>query len=235
MGEECPKPLVNENAVISLEGRFINREFKRVHVDIIWLHRPNSADTFDISITGKESYRYISAKEFRYMEFKQDGVRRLMAMHHLKENVGESPLKWDDFELLAQGNYLCYDSLHNDSTVLYTSRSQAWYTISKSLTSEPDFLQMKGPRGESRKLYIHAWKKYDGLNVPTIIDFEGDDYSGSLWTRAAFRFFEPAKEVKKPIQEARYQLPTGLTEAKKSMFGNGLDSEVKIPLILQVH
>ena len=91
LAEECPQPLLNGNAVVSIEGRFINREFKRVHVDIIWRHRQDSIDTFDITISRKESYRYISAKEFRYMEFKPEGIRRQMAMHHLKENIGDSP------------------------------------------------------------------------------------------------------------------------------------------------
>jgi len=234
--EECPEPLVQENAVISLEGRFVNRDFRRIHVDIIWLHRPNSADTFDITISRKESFRYVSAKEYRYMEFKPGGIRRQMAMHHLKENIGESPLKWDDFELLAHGNYLCHDSLHNDSATLYTSRSQAWFTIRRNHSTMPDSLQMNGPFGETRKLYIHSWKNFNDFTVPAIIDFQGNNYTGSLWTRTAFRFYEPI-EYKKAIvpSKVKYRLPTGVAKEFSSTLGNGLDREIKVPLILQVH
>lgn len=232
--EECPEPLVQENAVISLEGRFVNRDYKRIHVDIIWRHKPTSADTFDITVSRKESFRYVSAKEFRYMEFKPENVRRQMAMHHLKENIGESPLKWDDFELLAHGHYLCHDSLHNDSTLLYTSRSQAWFTIQRNSGTRPDSLQMNGPFGETRKLYIHSWKKFTVFTVPAIIDIQGNNYTGSLWTRAAFRFFEPI-EPSKPIPLVKYQLPEGLNQARQSMFGDRLDRESKVPLILEMH
>ena len=48
--EECPKLLMDSAAVISAEGRFINREHSRIHVDIIWQHQPFTADTFDISV-----------------------------------------------------------------------------------------------------------------------------------------------------------------------------------------
>ena len=235
LADVCPQDFIGTSAVISLEGRFVNREFSRVHTDIIWRHHPNEADTFDITLSGKESYRYISTPDFRYLEFKKENVRRQMAMHHLQEYIGESPLKWDDVELLARGNYLCYDSLHNDSAVLYTAYSQAWYSIVKGLGSQPDSLQMNGPRGETRKLHIHSWKEYSAITVPTITDFDGNAYTGSLWTRTAFRIYKPAEA--KPFPKIEEPKTPHLQKIYKteSVFWNRLDSEVEVPLKLQMH
>ena len=52
LADVCPQDFIGTSAVISLEGRFVNREFSRVHTDIIWRHYPNEADTFDITLSG---------------------------------------------------------------------------------------------------------------------------------------------------------------------------------------
>lgn len=75
---------------VSLEGRFVNRDFFPVHLSLAWKHVPGSADTFDIVLSGKESFRYVSSKDFRYMEFQKEKARRQMARHHLQEFIGNS-------------------------------------------------------------------------------------------------------------------------------------------------
>jgi hypothetical protein len=94
---------------------------------------------------------------------------------------------------------------------------------------------MNGPRGEIRKLHVHAWKEYSGITVPTIIDFKGNDYTGNLWTRTAFRIYEPIE--KKPFPKVEKPETPHLQKIYKteSVFWNRLDSEVEVPLKLQMH
>ena len=223
VAEECPQLLVDSAAIISIEGRFVNREHSRVHVDIMWQHEPLSADTFDISLPHS-AFRYVSAPQFRYVEIKPENIRRQMAMHHLKEFIGETPLKWDDFELLARGSFLCPDSLHRDSTILYTAISQTWFTLNVE-KSQPDSVRMSGPAGEKRKIFIHSWKSYDGIFLPAILDIQGSNYSGSLWIRTAKRV--PAKQNFTPEEKP--------AKEEKSFLWNWSNAESEVPLILQMH
>lgn len=224
--EECPSPWIDFPAVISAEGRFINRENVRVHVDLIWQHLPDAADTFDITISGRESFRYISSADYRYMEYFPGRIPRQMAMHHLRETIGKSPLRWDDLELLAQGIFLCRDSLHQDSAFVYPARSQTWFRI-RFNHPKPDTVWMFGS-GEERRLTVHSWNLYDGIFMPTIIDLKGNGESGSFWIRTARRLSPPAPkkaEVSETPQSAsRWASP----------IWNGLNRKSKIALILQM-
>ncbi len=114
---ECPASpdsTFDSDAQISVEGRFTNREFLPVHFSLSWRHVPGSADTFDIVLSGKDSFRYVSSRDFRYMEFRKENARRQMARHHLQEFIGESPLTWEHLENLARGNLPCEDSTENN-------------------------------------------------------------------------------------------------------------------------
>lgn len=180
---ECPQGAASENFLASIEGRFVNREFSPVHVDLVWRHAPLSADTFDIILSGRESFRYVSTENFRFMEYRRERARRQMATHHLVEFIGESPLTWEHFERLARGFLPCDDSLARDS------------------------------------IRIHGWKSFDGVELPAILDFRGKGGSGALWVRS----------VQKIVPKDSSDAPM------LSIFGDGTDSEAKIPLILQMH
>ncbi len=228
LAEECPRALISSAAVVSAEGRFVNRENLSVRFDLIWQHLPGIADTFDITLSGKRSFRYVSSPDFRYLEYLPGRIPRQMAMHHLKENIGESPVKWDDLELLSQGAFLCQDSSHSDSSSLYTAKSQAWFRLKPNSSSQPDTLSMFGPRSETRTLSIHSWGDYDGIRLPTIIDVRGANDSGVLWVRTARRILPKARP------RANFE-KTEKDSPSPSPLWNGLDGESKIPLILQMH
>lgn len=225
--EECPVAILPSAVVVSAEGRFVNRENIEVHVDLMWQHLPGIADTFDVTLSGNRSFRYVSAPDFRYMEYLPGRIPRQMAMHHLKENIGESPLKWDDFELLSQGDFLCRDSAHSDTSTLYTAKSQAWLHLKPSSPIQPDSLSMFGPRQETRSLYIHSWGDYGGIRLPTIIDIRGANDSGSLWIRTA-RQILPKAGTPATFEKA------GKPPLSPSPLWNGPDGESKIPLVLQM-
>lgn len=115
---ENPEGKLGSDAQISVEGRFINREFLPVHLSLSWRHAPTSADTFDI-VLSNDSFRYVSAENFRYMEFRKENARRQMASHHLQEFIGESPLTWNHLESLARGNLPCDDSTGSDTISIH--------------------------------------------------------------------------------------------------------------------
>ncbi len=180
----CPEIPLDSDFQISIEGRFVNRDFFPVHLDLAWRHALGSADTFDIVLSGKESFRYVSSKDFRYMEFRKENARRQIAMHHLQEFIGESPLTWNHLESLARGNLPCEE----------------------------------GPGPDT--IAVHSRKDYDGITLPAIIDFSGKGGHGSLWVRTA-------RKIPRDIPERSSGFP--------SILWHGVDSEAKIPLILQMY
>jgi len=120
--DECSESTLDSEVQVSLEGRFVNRDFFPVHLSLAWIHVPGSADTFDIVLSGKESFRYVSSKDFRYMEFRKEKARRQMARHHLQEFIGESPLTWNHLESLARGNLPCEDSAGPDTIAVHSRK-----------------------------------------------------------------------------------------------------------------
>ncbi len=119
---ECPENSLDTGFQASIEGRFVNRDFFPVHFTLFWRHVPRSADTFDIVLSGRDSFRYVSSKDFRYMEFRKEKARRQMARHHLQEFIGESPLTWNHLESLARGNLPCEDSAAPDTVAIHSRK-----------------------------------------------------------------------------------------------------------------
>ncbi|MCK9181882.1 MAG: hypothetical protein M0P13_03245 [Fibrobacteraceae bacterium] len=211
--------------LISAEGQFINREYSRIRIELFWKHHVQAPDSFDITISGKTSYRYITTPNYRYIEMLPQKIKRQMAIHHLKEYIGISPLKWDDLELLANGDFACKDSSNKNSNRLATALSQTWFSLTFN-SPHPDSIQMNGAKGEKRHIRIHTWSSYDGIYLPAVIDIKGQNYSGSLWVRTAKVIHDNAQEKTK----------TGKKQEKKifSPLWNGGDGEIKVPLILQM-
>lgn len=218
---ECEFSFADSAAVISIEGRFVNREFSRIGIDLIW--QKAEADTFDVTVSGRESYRYVSTPDFRYMEYRPENVRRLLAAHHLKENIGASPLKWDDLELLARFLFRCPDSLAA-SNVFQPTRSAAWKSVSVNSKIQPDTIEMKSYQNEIRTLTVHRWANFDGILLPTSIDIAGKNYSGSLWIRTARR-----QESFSPRQKS------STSPFFQKLTESGLKEEAEVPFVLQVH
>lgn len=219
---ECEFSLVDSAAVISIEGRFVNREFSRVGIDLIW-QRTQLADTFDIVLSGSESFRYVSSPDFRYMEYRPENVRRQMATHHLKENIGNSPLLWDDLELLARFLFRCPDSLPPDSNLFQTTRSAAWKSVAVNSKIRPDSITMKSYRNEIRTLFIHRWANFNGIFLPSSFDIASGKDSGSLWIRSVQR------------QGGAPKPRVSTSPFFQKLTETGLKDESEVPFVLQMH
>lgn len=176
---ECPTAASDENFLASIEGRFVNREFFPVHVDLVWRHAPLSADTFDIILSGRESFRYVSTKDFRFMEYRKEKVRRQMASHHLGEFIGDSPLTWEHFERLARGVLPCEDSLARDSVHIHDWKSFDGIEL-------PAILDFHG-KGGSGALWVRSVQKI----VP-------DNSAKASASRSIFRY-GPDSKAKIPL------------------------------------
>lgn len=121
-GEEVPGTRLDSSVVVSVEGQFVNRDFSPVRFDLVWKHLPASADTFDIVLSDGESFRYVSSGSFRYMEYRNEKVRRQMAAHHLKEFIGESPVTWNHLEALFRGELPAETQTETDTVHIHGIR-----------------------------------------------------------------------------------------------------------------
>lgn len=92
----CPHFLVSSPMVVNIEGRFINKKLSRESMDVEWRHHPEALDTFFVNLPDREQIRYITSGESRYMEIGKNKITRRLGTHHLKENLGETPLKLVD-------------------------------------------------------------------------------------------------------------------------------------------
>ena len=220
----CPRYLLEKDLVVNIEGRFVNEQKIRTSMDIQWRHHQEALDTFWVSFPEATPFSFVTAGESRYLEFDNPKVKRQLGLHHLRENIGNTPLKLDDLELLAVGAFLCKDTTEQPATVLSTAFSNTWWTLTMNRTEEPDSITMRGAFRESRTLRIGQWKNFSGARLPTLIKLSSENYQGEMWVRSAY-------------------LPQSLNEdpVKKHYNGNWLFRKVpgegkrKIPLILKLN
>ena len=99
--ELCPHFLLDKDLIVNVEGRFVNEAKSRTSMDIQWRHHPEALDTFYVSFPNAKPFRFITAGAYRYMEFENPKVKRQLGLHHLRETIGNTPLRLDDLELLA--------------------------------------------------------------------------------------------------------------------------------------
>ena len=134
----------------------------------------------------KTLFRNKKTGEYRYLEFENPRVKRQLGLHHLRENIGDTPLKLDDLELLAIGPFLCKDTTEQPATVLSTAFSNTWWSLTMNRTEEPDSIGMRGAFKESRTFRIGQWKDFSGAKLPTLIKLSSANYQGDLWIRSAY-------------------------------------------------
>jgi hypothetical protein len=146
----CPHFLLESPMVVNIEGFFINEKMSRVSLDVEWRHHPEALDTFFVNQPDVPKFNFITAGEYRYMEFPDIKVKRQLGTHHLKEHIGETPLKLDDMELLANGQFLCRDSSIQKPNILSTAFSMAWWSLITDSLPHPTRVTMNGPRKERR-------------------------------------------------------------------------------------
>jgi len=182
----CPHFLLESPMVVNIEGYFVNQKMSRTSLDVEWRHHPESLDTFFVRTPDSPHFNFITAGAYRYMEFPDAKVKRQLGTHHLKENIGESPLKLDDMELLANGQFLCQDSTVQKPNILSTAFSMAWWNLVADKIPEPSKVTMNGARKEKRTFLIRQWKNYAGEMLPTLVKLESEKYSGEIWIRSAY-------------------------------------------------
>lgn len=184
--EVCSKPFLEKDFQISLEGTFINRSKSRTHINILWKHRTAPLpDTFAIHFPQGDSLYYVTNGEYRTLFSAKLKATRQMALHHLKEFIGKTPLRFDDLELLANGAFLCpTDSSQNQK--ISTAFSQMWYTLILDNNSTPNTLSMFGSLGAKRKIKILKWENFEGSILPAILQISGNNDCGTLWIHSAY-------------------------------------------------
>lgn len=181
----CPKFLFDEELLVNIEGTFINVQQNRSSIDLEWRHHPESLDSFFVSLPNQKSFVFITAGDFRYMLLGKAKLKRQLGLHHLRETIGDTPLKLDDLELLANGSFLCKDS--SDTTKsFFTAFSNMWWSLSADTLPKPSQITMNGARKESRTFEIGKWKDFSGISLPTLIRISGPGYSGHIWIRSAY-------------------------------------------------
>ncbi|MDR1760368.1 MAG: hypothetical protein LBR60_07570 [Fibrobacter sp.] len=217
----CPQPLLSDPFVVSAEGRFINRENSRTSIGLVWKHSQAAPDSFEITVAGKQSYLFVSHPDYRYMIFLPQKVKRELATHHLKDFIGNTPLRFDDLDLMANGLFLCPDS-GKSPLIFSTAFSQMWYSIRLNQKEQPTALEMRGAGREIRKIEIQKWKNFDGTLLPAVIQVQDAHSRGTFWIRSAYK---KAGHVTDPLLEK--------LESQNSAIR--FYREGKIPLILKLN
>ena len=179
----CPHKLLDQDMIVNLEGWFINPEHSRARIDLEWRHHESKElDTFFVHIPNRPSFKYITSKTGRYLEFSEPRIKRQMAMHHLKEDIANTPVKYDDLELLAHGYFMCKDSSVQKPNILSPAYSNMWWSVTLDSLTNPHLITMRGAAKEKRELRI------DGLN-----------YRGKIWVRSVY----PVEEIDTdPLRES---------------------------------
>lgn len=222
----CPHFLLEKDLVVNIEGRFVNETKSRTSLDIQWRHHPQALDTFFVTFPNEKPFHFVTAGEYRYMEFENPRVRRQLGLHHLRETIGHTPLKLDDLELLANGSFLCKDTTEQPATILSTAFSNMWWSMSTNRLEEPDSIAMRGAFKELRTFRVRQWKDFSGTRLPTLVKLTSDKYQGEIWVRSAY----PAVALEEDPIKPRYK--NGFNGLFRKVPGEG---KRKIPLILKLN
>ena len=78
----CPHFLLESPMVVNIEGFFINEKLSRVSLDVEWRHHPEALDTFFVNQPDHQPFNFITAGEYRYMEFPNAKVKRQLGARH---------------------------------------------------------------------------------------------------------------------------------------------------------
>jgi hypothetical protein len=188
----CPHKLLDRDMIVNLEGWFINAEHSRARIDLEWRHHEKKElDTFFVHIPNRPMFKYITSSTGRYVEFSEPKIKRQMAMHHLKEDIANTPVKYDDLELLAHGFFACKDSSVQKPNILSPAYSNMWWSATVDSLENPRLVTMRGAAKEKRELRIDSWKDFSGIKLPALVTVANLNYRGKLWVRSVY----PVEEI----------------------------------------
>ena len=224
----CPQFMLDSAMIVNVEGRFINAQNSRVSLDIEWRHHPEALDTFFLNFPQQNPIVFVTAGDSRYEILQPANVKRQLGLHHLRETIGNTPLKLDDLELLANGLFLCRDSTRSQK-IFSTAFSNMWYSMVVDTLPQPQKVVMRGARKEARTFNVGAWKEFSGATLPTLVSMTGPNYSGNLWVRSAYTIEPPKGD---PIVEnSKRNQPRRPVLFRKTL----VDGKREIPLILKLN
>lgn len=224
----CPHFLLDSAMVVNVEGQFVNAQNSRTNIYMEWRHHPEALDSFFIDIPTK-SFMFVTAGEYRYMRYNSPKVKRQLGLHHLRETIGNTPLKLDDLELLANGSFLCKDSTDKRPNILPTAFSNMWWSLVADTLPNPRKVTMKGARKEARTFNIGAWKDFSGVQLPTLVSLSSENYSGNLWVRSAY----PIEQITKdPVAEKAKEFNLRTPKLFRKI---PVEGKREIPLILKLN
>lgn len=175
----CAKPLAQKPLVVLMEGNFTNQKLSRVKTDIEWHHNPAAQDTFFISEPNKEKILFITAGDYRYEVFTSTGAKRQIGGRHLREKIGNTPLKFDDLELLANGKFQCPDSTANDPRILTTAIPETQAILTLDTLPHPTSIDFQR-WNDNRTYEILEWKEISEVLLPVELKISGKDFSGTI-------------------------------------------------------
>ena len=224
----CPQFMLDSAMTVNVEGRFINAQNSRTSLDIEWRHHPESLDTFFVNFPKQAPIMFVTAGDSRYEIFSAQKVKRQLGLHHLRETLGNTPLKLDDLELLANGLFLCQDTTRT-TKIFSTAFSNMWYSMVVDTLPQPQKVVMRGARKEARTFNVGAWKDFSGAKLPTLVSMTGPNYSGNLWVRSAYTIEPPKGDP--IVKNSKRNQPRRPVLFRKTL----VDGKREIPLILKLN
>ncbi|PWJ71829.1 MULTISPECIES: hypothetical protein [unclassified Fibrobacter] len=174
----CTHQVANTPLTVKFKGDYINAKKNNVSVDVEWHHNPAAQDTFYIIATGTEAQMFVTAGEHRYVIYGKTKAKRQIGARHLRENIGETPMKYDDLELLANGWFLHPDSANVPNVILSAfPETQAEFT----LDTLPYPMNISVKRwNDDRSYEITEWKEFSGAMLPANTKITGKNFSGNI-------------------------------------------------------
>ncbi len=174
----CTHQVAETPLTAKFKGEYVNMKKNNVTVDVEWHHNPATQDTFYVIASGSESLMYVTAGEFRHVVYGKTKAKRQIGARHLRENIGETPLKYDDLELLANGWFLCPDSASVPNT-LVTAFPETQAEMTFDTIPFPKNISVKR-WNDDRTYEIEEWKDFSGVQLPAKTKITGKNFSGNI-------------------------------------------------------
>lgn len=175
----CTRPVAEKPIKATIKGRFTNIKKSLSSVSIDWHHNPATPDTFFINIPEKEKLSYITAGDYRFLVYNNSGAKRQIGGRHLRESIGDTPLKYEFLEYLANGWTQCPDSATNDPHIFTTAFPESQSTLQLDTLPQPNQITVKRFGGDYQ-ISISEWSDFSGVSLPKKMVFSGTKFVGEI-------------------------------------------------------
>jgi len=175
----CPAPLLQQDFEAVIHVQAFNADHAPISFRIIWTkHVGNQADTFRI-MTSQQQWMFTSGTRIRTLIDLQNRAVRAMAMHHLREPILGTILRYDDLELAAKGLFLCPDTTTKSRQPEWIpAQSETWFKLVMN-TMPPSEMTFYGYRKWTRQLQMEQWDSIPGIqrSFPARITMKSNERS----------------------------------------------------------